>query len=55
MKHYCETRSHEFLNGLCFNDRKCGARGQKVKKYKFIHTADPEKIFCQNALLYQNK
>ena len=29
--------------GLCFNDRDCGARGQKLKKSRFIHTADPEK------------
>ena len=32
MKDDCENRGHEFFNGLCFNDRDCGARGQKVKK-----------------------
>ena len=51
MKDDCENRDHEFFNGLCFNDRDCGARGQKVeKKSKFGHTADSENIFFQNAL-----
>ena len=46
MMHDCETRGHEFFNGLCFNDRDCGARGQKVKQ-KLFTPLIPKKYFVK--------
>ena len=48
MKDDCENRDHEFFNGLCFNDRDCGARGQKVKKnLNFVTPLIPKKYFVK--------
>ena len=53
MKHDCETHGHEYLNGLCFNERDCRAQGKKVKKQnKFIHTADPEKNILSKCSIF---
>ena len=48
MKDDCENRGHEFFNGLCFNDRDCRTRGQKVKTKSSLFTPlIPEKYFVK--------